>query len=108
MAKRLLLTGHGGFVAGSILWHARQDWKVHALSLTEPPGVTKHLTTYQFDLRDAEQLRNVFEAARPDAVIHMQPWRISITARPTRKTPWKSTWASPPPWPRYAVTPVRA
>lgn len=70
MAKRLLLTGHGGFVAGSILWHARQDWKVHALSLTEPPGVTKHLTTYQFDLRDAEQLRNVFEAARPDAVIH--------------------------------------
>lgn len=70
MTKRLLLTGHGGFVAGSILWQARQDWEVHALSLTEPPRVMENLTTYQFDLRDAEQLRRAFEAARPDAVIH--------------------------------------
>lgn len=70
MTKRLLLTGHGGFVAGSILWHARQGWEVHALSLTEPPSVTENLTTYQFDLRDAEHLRRVFDVARPDAVIH--------------------------------------
>lgn len=70
MPKRLLLTGHGGFVAGSILWHARQDWEVHALSLTEAPETKDNVTTYQFDLRNEEELRRVFDTARPDAVIH--------------------------------------
>ncbi|HOC68942.1 MAG TPA: SDR family oxidoreductase [Candidatus Hydrogenedentes bacterium] len=70
MSKRLLLTGYGGFVAGSIVWQARGDWDVHALSLTEPPSRSDGFTSYQFDLRDAEQLRKVFDAARPDAVIH--------------------------------------
>ncbi|OQB40100.1 MAG: dTDP-4-dehydrorhamnose reductase [Candidatus Hydrogenedentes bacterium ADurb.Bin179] len=70
MSKRLLLTGYGGFVAGSIVRQARRDWEVHALSLTEAPSRSDGFTSYQFDLRNAEQLRRVFDAARPDAVIH--------------------------------------
>lgn len=70
MAKRLLLTGYGGFVAGSIIWNARGNREVHALSLTEPPRYEEGFTSYQFDLRDENLLRGVFESARPDAVIH--------------------------------------
>lgn len=70
MKKRLLLTGYGGFVSGSIAWHARQDWDVHALSLTEDACQEDEFTCYNFDLRDADRLREVFEVARPDAVVH--------------------------------------
>ena len=70
MSKRLLLTGYGGFVAGSIIYHAREDWDVHALSLTEAPCRREGFTGYQFDLRDARQLREIFETVRPDAVVH--------------------------------------
>lgn len=70
MKKKLLLTGYGGFVAGSVAWHARKDWEVHALSLTEEACQKDGFSCYNFDLRDAVQLRNVFEMVRPDAVIH--------------------------------------
>lgn len=70
MKKRLLLTGYGGFVAGSIAWHTRNDWDVHALSLTEAPVHRDGFACHQFDLRDTRQLREVFQRAAPDAVIH--------------------------------------
>ncbi len=70
MSKRLLLTGYGGFIAGSIICQARGSWEVYALSLTEPPGRGDGFTSYQFDLRDTAQLHKAFDTARPDAVIH--------------------------------------
>jgi dTDP-4-dehydrorhamnose reductase len=70
MKKRLLLTGYGGFIAGSIAWHARKDWDLHALSLTEDACQKDGFTCYNFDLRDADRLREVFETVKPDAVIH--------------------------------------
>jgi len=70
MKKKLLLTGYGGFVAGSIAWHARKDWEIHALSLTEEAFQKDGFACYNFDLRDTNQLRDVFETVLPDAVIH--------------------------------------
>jgi len=70
MKKKLLLTGYGGFVAGSVAWHARKDWEVHALSLTEGACQKDGFACYNFNLRDADRLRDVFEMVRPDAVIH--------------------------------------
>jgi len=70
--RRLMLTGYGGFVAGSVAWQAVRSgaWDVYALSLIEAPGQRERFRCIQFDLTDATQLRKVFEEVRPEAVIH--------------------------------------
>ena len=70
MKKKLLLTGYGGFVAGSVAWNARKDWEIHAVSVTEAACQEDGFTCYNFDLRDTDQLRSLFETVCPDAVIH--------------------------------------
>lgn len=71
-AQRLMLTGYGGFVAGSVAWQAVRSgaWDVYALSLIEAPEQRDRFRCIQFDLSDAAHLRKVFEEVRPDAVIH--------------------------------------
>lgn len=68
--KRLLVTGAGGFVAGSIIQQSGTDWEVHALSrgeaLTERPALHWH----RGDPRRGDGLADLFRAVRPDAVIH--------------------------------------
>lgn len=72
MQKRLLVTGYGGFVAGSVVWQALRGggWDVWAFSLVEKPERRENFTCLQFDLCDTAQLREAFHEARPDAVIH--------------------------------------
>jgi dTDP-4-dehydrorhamnose reductase len=67
---KLLLTGHAGFVAGSIVWQARNDWDVHGISRSKSPEKRDGFQSYQFDLTDTNALRECFEAVQPDAVIH--------------------------------------
>ena len=67
---RLLVTGINGFVAGSILAHARKDWDVYGVDLTEPVGLPADMHTFQLDLLDQEKLAALFHASKPDAVIH--------------------------------------
>lgn len=70
--KNLLVTGYGGFVAGSVVWQALRDrnWNVYALSLTENSEEKERFHCIQFDLCDAAKLKEVFCAVRPDAVVH--------------------------------------
>jgi dTDP-4-dehydrorhamnose reductase len=72
MGKRLVVTGFGGFVAGSIVWQALQSrrWDVHAFSLMEPTAARPRFRCAQFDLRDPQALAHEFDRAAPDAVIH--------------------------------------
>jgi dTDP-4-dehydrorhamnose reductase len=70
MRQRLMVTGYGGFVAGSVVWQASETWDVHALSLVEAPEMRDGFRCYQLDLRDTAKLREVFRKAKPNAVIH--------------------------------------
>lgn len=72
MARRLMVTGYGGFVAGSVVWQALQSeaWDVFALSLIEAPAERERFRCIQFDLSDAARLEAVFGEVKPDAVIH--------------------------------------
>lgn len=70
--RKLMVTGYGGFVAGSVVWQAVQsgDWDVYALSLIEKPEDRKRFHCIQFDLCDTATLERVFAEVRPDAVVH--------------------------------------
>lgn len=72
MAQKLMVTGYGGFVAGSVVWQALRggDWDVFALTLIEPPVERPGFQCFQFDLCDTDKLRGLFTHLRPDAVIH--------------------------------------
>lgn len=72
MTRNLMVTGFGGFVAGSVVWQALRQggWEVHALSLTEKPARQGLFHCLQFDLCDKQLLTDVFEETRPHAVIH--------------------------------------
>jgi dTDP-4-dehydrorhamnose reductase len=70
--ERLLVTGYGGFVAGSVVWQALRtgQWDVYALSLDEQPRNDTNFHVIQFDLLDDTRLRQVFNQIQPRAVIH--------------------------------------
>ena len=72
MAKKLMVTGYGGFVAGSTVWQAIRsgEWDVYALSLIEAPEERSNFHCLQFDLCDSARLTESFREIRPDAVIH--------------------------------------
>ena len=70
MGKRLLVTGYGGFVAGSVVKQAQADWDVIALSRRNIVDGRDDICCIQFDLREIDRLRTVFEEVQPAAVIH--------------------------------------
>ena len=72
MTCKLMVTGYGGFVAGSVVWQALRDeqWEVCALSLVEPSEERDRFRCIQFDLCDAAALAAAFKQVQPDAVIH--------------------------------------
>jgi dTDP-4-dehydrorhamnose reductase len=72
MSQRLMVTGYGGFVAGSVVWQALRggEWDVYALSLIEAPEERERFHCMQFDLCDAALLKDAFAKIRPDAVVH--------------------------------------
>ncbi|HNZ49815.1 MAG TPA: SDR family oxidoreductase [Candidatus Hydrogenedentes bacterium] len=70
MKKRALLTGFGGFVAGSIAWHCPPEWDLHGTSrkadLPAPAGIQVH----PLELLDTADLERLFKRIRPDVVFH--------------------------------------
>lgn len=70
MASELLVTGYGGFVAGSVVAQAGDDWKVTAVSRSVVPDGPTVVSHRRFDLCDGDRLRQLFAELRPDAVIH--------------------------------------
>ncbi len=70
MKKRLMVTGGSGFVAGSVIQQAGDEWEVHALSGKDAPTQRHDLVWHKLDLLDDRQLRRVFAEAKPDVVVH--------------------------------------
>ncbi|MFP4500672.1 MAG: SDR family oxidoreductase [Candidatus Hydrogenedentota bacterium] len=70
MAKRLLITGAGGFVAGSIIAQADDHWAVHAVSRGKAPIERANLTWHSIDPLDRGALAAAADKAEPDAIIH--------------------------------------
>jgi dTDP-4-dehydrorhamnose reductase len=70
MKKRLLVTGYGGFVAGSLVWQAGYDWDVVVFSRSKTPEQGDRFRGWQFDLRDTAKLRETFAESQPDVVVH--------------------------------------
>lgn len=67
---KLLVTGAHGFVAGSVLAQAGAEWEAHALSRGEPLIQREGLHWHRFDALQPGRLAQLFQAARPAAVIH--------------------------------------
>src|SRR5438045_3671329 len=78
--KKLMVTGAQGFVAGSVLEHAGEEWEVHAVSRSAEPaptgGTARHHSAvasrfwHVCDLLAPGQLAQLFREVRPDVVIH--------------------------------------
>lgn len=64
------MTGYGGFVAGSLVWQAGDEWAVDVFSRRQMPGEGRRFRCWQFDLRDTTRLRETFAKVKPDAVVH--------------------------------------
>lgn len=70
MKRRLMVTGCGGFVAGSVIRNVGTDWDMHALSRGGALLERERLTWHSFDPLDTERLISVFHQIEPHAVIH--------------------------------------
>jgi dTDP-4-dehydrorhamnose reductase len=68
--KRLLVTGYGGFVAGSLVWQASPEWEVNVFSRSKTQQEQDDFRCWQFDLCDTKTLRENFAEVKPDAVVH--------------------------------------
>ena len=67
----LLVTGSGGFIAGSVLTQAPRDWEIHAVSRRDIgnalPGIHWHVRD---DTLVPGSLSELFHHIRPNALIH--------------------------------------
>jgi len=70
MKQKLLVTGFGGFVAGSVIAQAELDWDIHAVDRIDVPELQGDVKYYSMDLLDNEKLSKLFKEINPDAVIH--------------------------------------
>ncbi|HLK29340.1 MAG TPA: SDR family oxidoreductase [Puia sp.] len=68
--KKLLITGSNGFIAGSVIAHAKNDWEVHGIARSALPDDYGNVHYHLLDLLDAEGLTNLFNKVKPDVVIH--------------------------------------
>lgn len=66
---RLLITGAGGFLGWHLCRLAQRDWEVWAAYHRHPPRV-EEVIPIQADLKRMAEIREMLDAARPDAIIH--------------------------------------
>lgn len=69
MAARILLTGAGGFVAGSILHQAR-GVEVHAVSRGAARLSRPNIAWHNTDVQDEQAMAQLLDMVKPTAVIH--------------------------------------
>jgi dTDP-4-dehydrorhamnose reductase len=86
---RLLVTGINGFVAGSIIAHARKKWEVHGADVTEAVGLPKDIHAHQIDLLDKEKVTALFHSIKPDVVIHTAAIANIDVCENNRELAWK-------------------
>lgn len=67
--KKLLITGASGFLGWNICRTAYNGWEVYGTVFTHPVEI-EGTKIVQIDLTDDKKLKGLFNAIRPDAVIH--------------------------------------
>ena len=65
-----MVMGANGFVAGSVLAQAGEEWQVHAVSRGEPLARHNQLSWHTCDPMVPAQLTQLFREVKPAAVIH--------------------------------------
>jgi dTDP-4-dehydrorhamnose reductase len=70
MNKTALLTGYGGFVAGSIAWQRPAEWKLHGVARRSMPDAPDGSEIHELDLLDKGALTELFEKLKPSVVFH--------------------------------------
>lgn len=86
---KLLITGLNGFVAGSIIAHARKKWEVHGVDVSETVGLPAGIRAYQLDLTDKEKVAILFHQIKPDAVIHTAAMANIDVCENNKELAWK-------------------
>lgn len=67
---KLLITGSNGFVASSVISHAKNQWEVHGIARSGLPADEKNVHYHLLDLSDTKKLSEIFFQIKPDVVIH--------------------------------------
>lgn len=67
---KLLITGVNGFVAGSVVAHAKGKWEIHGIGRSESLANEPEVIYHTQDLLDEQKVTALFNEIRPDAVIH--------------------------------------
>lgn len=67
--KKLLITGSSGFLGWNLCHLAQKDWEVYGISYSQIPQIPG-ITNFQLDLRDFQELQEIFKNLKIDAVIH--------------------------------------
>ena len=67
---KLLITGANGFVAGSVIAHAKGKFEIHGIDIAGHPVNHHSGNYYSLDLLDDQKLTTVFNDIHPDVVIH--------------------------------------
>lgn len=67
---RILITGAGGFIAGSLLKQAPLGWDIHAQTRGMPIWTRERLFWWRADPIDAAAMAGVLEKAQPSAILH--------------------------------------
>jgi dTDP-4-dehydrorhamnose reductase len=68
--RKCVITGGGGFVAGSVIHQAPGDWLLHALSGKAPLAQRKGLAWHTLDLKQPDEVRRTLSEIAPDVVVH--------------------------------------
>ncbi|MGC1393648.1 MAG: NAD(P)-dependent oxidoreductase [Coleofasciculaceae cyanobacterium] len=68
--KKLLITGASGFLGENLCQLARQDWKIYGTYFSHFREISG-VTAMKVDLRDFQELKQIFQSVKPDAVIHL-------------------------------------
>jgi dTDP-4-dehydrorhamnose reductase len=66
---RLLVTGASGFLGWNLCYAARKEWKVFGTIFSHSVKIT-NVNIIKVDLTDFDELKNIFQMIKPDAVIH--------------------------------------
>lgn len=67
---KLLITGVNGFVAGSVIAHAKEKWEIHGIGRSESTSKEPELVYHVLDLLDDQKVVELFNKIRPVTVIH--------------------------------------
>jgi dTDP-4-dehydrorhamnose reductase len=71
MKRRLLITGGTGYLGRELVLQAQQHgWSVVATSYSQQPSADAGTAWLELDIRNPQQVAEVFATAQPDVVIH--------------------------------------